>query len=288
MDPEISVVITTIPGRTAFLEEALESLVRQSLPPDEVVLVMEGEDPAWDHLEKWQSRLPLRTVHRLEVAGRAGPAKTLGLRTARGKFVALMDDDDLALPHRLEVEGKFLTDHPEYGWVCGRVELFQDPRTLGIWPEDPAGPVDLPRLFRGNVVAYSTVMLTRKAVEALDGFREDLPLAPDYDAWMRLAAQGIQGFLLNEVVGRYRRHGANLSARERVRAEVVVDLLRRYRDGVEPKLAREAIRRALRDLARVLEQEGKGRDAARIWWEAWREGRKPRDLTRSVIRWIFG
>lgn len=286
--PLISVVITSIPGRMAFLEEALQSLATQTIPPGEVVLVLEGEDPAWDGLDVWKTRLPLRIFHHPEVSGRAGPAKTRGIRAARGRFVALLDDDDLALRHRLEVEWRFLESHPQYGWVCGRVERFSGERVEEIWPQAPAGDVDLARLFQGNVVAYSTVLLTRKAVNVLKGFREDLPLAPDYEAWLRLAAHGVKGFLMDDVLARYRIHAGNVSAREVVRARTVVQILNSYRNQVDPATARRALRRAYRDLARAMEREGRGREAARVWWAAWREARYVRDLGRSVMRWIFG
>ncbi len=286
---DVSAVITSVAGRAGYLGEALESLARQTVRPDEVVVVLEGEDGGWEEvLGRFSGVFPIRVLRRFQVSGRAGPAKTLGIRQARGRYVALLDDDDLALEDRIQLQVAFLERHPEYGWVCGRMEVFRRDETLGIWPTDPPGPLDLPRLYEGNRVAYSTVMLTRKAVDVLGGFREDLPLAPDYEAWLRLTAHGVKGFLMDEVLARYRVHSGNVSAREVVRTRAVVHILEVYRDQVDPRTARRTLRRAYRDLARALEREGKGREAARAWWAAWQEARNIRDLARSLARWIFG
>lgn len=285
---EISAVVTSVSGRMGYLREALESLFCQTRRPDEIVLVLEGEDAGWEDLRRtWPEGVPYRLIQLEKVSGRAAPAKTRGIQKARGRFVVLLDDDDVALPHRIEAQVGFLKRYPTYGWVCGRVERFRGTEILEVWPEDPSGPIDFPTLFSGNRVAYSTVTLTRDAVRKLGAFRDDLPLAPDYEAWLRLTRWGIQGYLMDEVVGRYRLHPSNITAQKRVLMEAVIRI-REIHQGAhpDPQRARMDLRRAWRDLARVLEQEGEGKEAFRAWMKAWRLGRKGQDLLRGLWVWM--
>ena len=102
----ISVVIPTHDGG-AFLEETLGSLLAQTRPPAEVLLVDDGstEPASVGLLERLGQAgsgfaLPLRVV-RQERAG-PGPARALGLGLARSDLVLPLDDDDLLLPGALE------------------------------------------------------------------------------------------------------------------------------------------------------------------------------------------
>ncbi len=284
----VSVVLTSIPGRSAYLEAALESLMQQTRPPDEVVLVLEGDDPRWAHvLKRYQQMWSLRIIRLPEVSGRAAPAKSRGLRTARGAYVALLDDDDLAMPDRLRLQEEFLQNHATYGWVCGRVERFEEGRTLELWPRRAAGELTFADLYAGNPVPYSTVMLRREAVEVLSGFREDLSMAPDYEAWLRLVRQGMRGYLMDAVLGRYRVHPTNLSGKREVLLRAVIRIRELHREAhPHPQRAARDLRRAWRDLARYLEGQHRWAEARRAWLQAWRYGGYTRDLLRGLRAWL--
>lgn len=95
--PEVTVVIPFL-GDVAWLEESVQSVLRQTLSSLEVVVVSDAARSATAHLSDWDERIRL-----LEGDG-SGPAaaRNIGVRTARGRFVAFLDADDVLHPSKLE------------------------------------------------------------------------------------------------------------------------------------------------------------------------------------------
>jgi glycosyltransferase involved in cell wall biosynthesis len=100
--PTVTVVIPTF-NRPQFLVRAIDSVRRQTFGDFEVVVVIDGFDPA--------SRDAIEQIHEprlryLELSEKVGgsEARNLGVRAAKGRWIALLDDDDEWLPNKLEVQ----------------------------------------------------------------------------------------------------------------------------------------------------------------------------------------
>lgn len=168
-------VIASMQGRASFLQEALESLSRQTRQPNGVILVLEGQDPAWKNvLEVFSKVFPIQVIWRPKVTGKRGPAKNMGLRAVkRAQYVVLLDDDDLARPERIEIQVGFLESHRDYGWVAAPMEYFGTKG--GIWPDPKgAGEITLETMIQGNRVLYSSVTLRSDILQQFSGFPETL------------------------------------------------------------------------------------------------------------------
>src|SRR5215475_6344459 len=101
---DISVVIP-YHNREQYIDEAIGSITAQTLKPLEIIVVNDGSTvAARRHLERWQGICTIIDFHR-----QRGPsaARNEGVRRARGAFVAFLDDDDIWLPHKLEVQRRF-------------------------------------------------------------------------------------------------------------------------------------------------------------------------------------
>lgn len=95
----MSVVIPTR-GRPDLLQRALSSVAAQTHSDLEVVVVVDGPDPATRRvLEVWHDRPLTVVVNETSVGG--GEARNIGVRAARGEWIAFLDDDDEWLPHKL-------------------------------------------------------------------------------------------------------------------------------------------------------------------------------------------
>jgi hypothetical protein len=98
-----------------------------------------------------------------------------------------MDADDVADPRRLELQLAFLGAHPDVG-LCGTAARLTDygGRDLGVW-RPPTEDADIRRrMIRANQFAHPTVVFRKSLFESVGGYREDMPLAQDYDLWLRL------------------------------------------------------------------------------------------------------
>src|SRR5690554_4009483 len=104
--------------RPEYLEESLQSLTQQSMKDFEVILVEDG--PLSTQLEevirKFKEKLPLISV-KLEKNMGLARALNEGLLHCKFNLIARMDTDDIALPHRLQIQKKFMDDNPQIA-VC--------------------------------------------------------------------------------------------------------------------------------------------------------------------------
>ncbi|HEX7185061.1 MAG TPA: glycosyltransferase family A protein [Thermoanaerobaculia bacterium] len=184
-------VVTIFFNAGRFLPEAVESVLAQTYPNWELLLVDDGStDGSRAIAEEHAARFPGR-VRCLEHPGRANrgmsASRNLGLRHARGELIAFLDADDVWLPEKLERQVEALAAHPEaalvygathhwYGWTGRPEDAARDhPRKLGVPPGTLVRPPDLVRLFLGHAAwtpGTCGVLIRREAVERAGGFEE--------------------------------------------------------------------------------------------------------------------
>ena len=206
--PEVSVVVAVCADDDPrWLREALDSVRVQTFPAWECLLCADGPlTPALDAVAADFLRGDAR-FRRVDGPRRGGPgaARNLGLAAARGRFIAVLDADDLAAPERLHRQVDRMTgpDAPDLlGTWCVVVDV--DGAETGE-RRTPTGPETLRReLPRANPLVHSSVMLRADAARAAGGWPEDFPFAEDYALWVRLAARGARLDNLPEPLCRYR------------------------------------------------------------------------------------
>ncbi len=108
---DISVIIP-YHNREQYIDETIQSVLAQSLQPLEIIIVNDGSlESSRQYLNRWTETckiidLPTSTA-------RPGAVRNEGVRHARGLFVAFLDDDDIWLPQKLEVQRNYMGQHPE-------------------------------------------------------------------------------------------------------------------------------------------------------------------------------
>jgi glycosyltransferase involved in cell wall biosynthesis len=267
MNPTVSVVVATY-NYARFLIDALESILRQTFSDYEVLVIDDGSSD--DTAAVVQPFLADPRVHyyRTRHLGQSG-AKNTGIRLARAPLLAFLDADDLWLPDKLARQVALVGAEPELAVVHTRRLLIDEKgRELEYeQPEMPRGLV-LPELFRDNFVCFSSVLARREVVEAAGGFDERLPLAIDYDLWLRIARQHCFDHI-DEPLVCYRTGHANLSRRIEERLAAVYRIRRRFLDDLggrallEPALVRRAEAETCHHLGIVT--RGRSRLAALPW-----------------------
>jgi len=169
-----------------WVRDAVASILAQTLEDLELIVVDDGSTDATPGIlaEVRDSRL------RVERRPPSGLTRTLNvaLGLARSALLARLDADDLALPERLERQRAFLAAHAEVGLLgTGAREVDEAGRTVReIRP--PADDRAIRRaLIRRNPFVHSSVMMRRNVLERVGGYDEALPVAQDYDLWMRMS-----------------------------------------------------------------------------------------------------
>ena len=195
-----------------YLREALESVINQTLPPDEIVLVEDGpltpeldavvDEIASKLIQKTElmnqkqsykdAKLQLRVV-KLEQNQQLGRALAEGLKHCTNELVARMDTDDIAVSDRFEVQYRYMAEHPEIAVSGGLMEEF-DPadetyRKIKKMPTEKTS-IKIYSRYR-NPVNHMTVMFRKSKVEEAGGYRH-YPFLEDYDLWTRMQAKGCE------------------------------------------------------------------------------------------------
>lgn len=209
MPVRISVVLPIF-NEESLLEEALESLLRQTEPDFEVIAVDDGStDGTPALLDQFAARdgrvKPVRQPHAGIVA-----ALNRGLAEAGGAYVARMDADDVARPHRLQRQADFLDRERGIGLISSRVEYLGDvERNAGLahfvaWTNSLTSEEDI-SLYRfvESPVVHPSVMFRRELVKQFGGYR-DGPFPEDYELWLRWMERGVRMAKLEETLLEWR------------------------------------------------------------------------------------
>ena len=127
--PLVSIISPFLNGEI-FLAEAIESVLRQTLGNWELLLVDDGSTDASTAISKdFAAQYPGR-VRYFEHPGHANfgisASRNLGIRHARGKYIAFIDADDVWRPSKLAEQASILEENPDLGLVCGAVNYWSD------------------------------------------------------------------------------------------------------------------------------------------------------------------
>ncbi len=210
--PSISIVMAAYNTRQ-FLDEAIESICAQTHADWEMIVVDDqSTDGTFERLQEWSQKDPrIRVFQTLENSG-PGAARDFALQQARGRYIAIMDGDDVAMPDRLKKQFLFLQTHPEAIAVGSQAECIDEKgRKIGT-KDFPLEPEKLHRLmFRFMPIQLPSVMIDRsKLPETFDWF-EGWPFSEDTLLFFKLVQYGylanLPDYLLN-----YRQHSASVSA----------------------------------------------------------------------------
>lgn len=216
--PLISVVMSVYNGM-AFLEEAIDSVLSQTLTDFEFIIIDDGStDKTWPMLTGYAAQDVRITLLRNET--NLGYTRSLnrGLKLARGLFVARQDADDISAPERFEKQIAYFDAHPEVGLLGTVTNLIDDKGKIlspGFYSHLVSNTDLQKELLIDFCLAHGSVMIRRQCLDQV-GPVYDVSLEPaeDHDLWLRLSEVTQVGNLAEPLYG-YRQHGASVSKQRR-------------------------------------------------------------------------
>jgi hypothetical protein len=186
-------VLMPVFNREEFVGEAIRSVLDQDFTDFEFVIVDDASTDGTPRiLREWAEKdSRIRVITAAENLGIA-EAPNLGLRHARGEYVARLDSDDLLMPGRLAAQAAALDADRDVVLVSSAYETMdRDGRYLGTWREEhPHEVVEYFLNFYNIVGGGGHVMFRRSEVVALGGYDRAYPSSEDYDLWVRLLRKG--------------------------------------------------------------------------------------------------
>jgi len=186
-DFQVSVIIPTH-NRAGSLEYAIQSVLSQSRPPLEIIVV---DDGSTDATASAVSKYYDGTVrYHYQPNHGVSHARNTGIQLARGNWIALLDSDDRWLPDKLQQQVSALLKHPELEF-CHSDEIWVrhgrrvNPKVCykkyGGWIFE--------KCLTRCTISPSSVLMKKNIFSQLGGFDESLPACEDYDFWLRYCSQ---------------------------------------------------------------------------------------------------
>ena len=208
--PLVTVLMSVFNG-AKYLEAAIASITTQTLRAFEFIIVDDASTDDTPAILR-RCRDPRLVLLRNEENRGLTWSLNLGLRRARGEFIARMDADDLSEADRLEEQAAYLRVHPDVGLVCSAATIV-DEQGVPVGTHTPSFSPEHFYFFLNykNCIVHSSVLFRREIVERLGGYDERRPFAQDFELWQRLARTARIAQLDRRMV-RWRRHKGGISA----------------------------------------------------------------------------
>ncbi len=187
--PLISVIIPAY-NAEAFIEKALNSVLTQSYPQFEVLIINDGStDNTATIINRYQDTR-IRLIN--QINGGLSNARNTGIKEARGNYLAFLDADDYWTHKKLEKQIALLSEHPEISF-CSSQSRIETPEGafLNDWLCPDISGSTLQTIFEHNAAitgSGSGIMVSKELQRQAGFFDESLHSLEDIDMWMRYAA----------------------------------------------------------------------------------------------------
>ncbi len=195
-----------------FLPAAIESVINQTYPDVEIVIV---DDGSTDDTKLVCDRYPTVKYIYQSNQGLAG-ARNTGISVSQGSALIFLDSDDCLLPEAIEIGINCLNAHPDAGFVFGRY-LFQvmNPdgsyTTQKLFDEPPIVASYATVLAGEHKIQCAAAMFRRVAIDTVGGFESSEIVMEDLNLYLRVGRK-FPIYFHDQVVSEYRYHGSNVSS----------------------------------------------------------------------------
>ena len=200
---KFSVLMSIYKSESAvYFRRAMDSVLAQTLAPDEIVLVRDGEVPLeLQTVIDEYAKNPIVKYCPLSQNMGLGNALNEGLKHVTYDIVARMDTDDICAADRFEKQMRFLEENPDVDMVGGQIsEFIGEEENVVTVREVPCTDADIKKFMKSrNPFNHQTVIFRKKAVEEVDGYVE-LRFLEDYYLWCRMCVNGAKFANLPEIL----------------------------------------------------------------------------------------
>ena len=205
---QISVIIPTY-NRKNLITRAIKSVINQSLKPFEIIIVDDGStDGTYEFINQFFPEI--RVIRQLNNG--VSSARNLGLKNAKGNWIAFLDSDDEWFSKKLEFQkkaidhsDKYLISHTNEIWIRNGVRVNQMKKHQKYGGSIFEKSLDICR------ISPSSVLINRKIFEDIGKFDETLKICEDYDFWLRISSKYPVLFLDELLIKKYGGHKDQLS-----------------------------------------------------------------------------
>jgi glycosyltransferase involved in cell wall biosynthesis len=236
----ISVVLPVF-NLEPYIGEAIESILNQHFVDFELIIIDDAStDNTYEIIQSYKDNRMV--VLRNDVNTGNYPSRNKGVRIAKGKYIAVMDGDDISMPERFMVQYTFMENNPDI-LACGSFNTLG-----GSMVKRPQSHEDIMfALLINSCFFHSSLFIRKKAIETIGDYNENYIYASDYDLICRLTFTG-KLMILPEQLIHYRFHPDQITQlhwyeqkrfANQVRRKYQLAMIKRYQ-GKDTHLPKEA------------------------------------------------
>ena len=195
--PLVSIITRTYQGRENLLRECVVSILNQTYPNIELIVVEDGGPSIARFIENLQDAYPSQCIHYVPTENRGRcHAGNVGLEAASGEFIMFLDDDDLLFCDHVETTIHELMEHPELGAVyCLAWDVETKYQANGAYEEISHSthqgfrqPFDRHRLQQHNLMPIQSVVFRKELYLKHGGLDVELDNLEDWNLWVRYSS----------------------------------------------------------------------------------------------------
>lgn len=231
--PKVSVIMPVFNGQT-YIDYAINSILGQTFTDFELLIINDGSTDKTEDIIK-NIRDDRIQYYCFETNKGVAYARNFGIELARGKYIALMDSDDIAPDYRLEKQVDYLEKHIDCDCIVGRMKYIDEQNMILPKYHQPYynSKYIKARLIFSNAIANGTAMFKKDLCIRHNIKYKNYNYAEDYAFWIDYSLVGkISG--VDEVFQLYRIRGNGLTAtsakekKNEILDEIHTEVLRQY------------------------------------------------------------
>ena len=205
---EFSAIVPSY-NRANFLPRALESILVQSYPAREIIVVDDGSSDSTAHLIR--ERYPQVRYHYQRHAG-VSAARNHGIANAKSQWIALLDSDDEWHPDKLGIQADAIRGHRGIRLIHTNENWFRNGLPVGQKAHQrKISDQAFEHCLGSCVIAASSCIIRQDLFADVGFFDESLKACEDYDLWLRICAREPVMLLDQALVARHSGHSGQLS-----------------------------------------------------------------------------
>jgi GT2 family glycosyltransferase/glycosyltransferase involved in cell wall biosynthesis len=190
--PIFTVVVPTY-NQEQYLGQALDSIIKQTVPFWEAVIINDGStDNTADVMEYYANRDSRFRIYHKENGGVA-TALNEGIKHAKGEWICWLSSDDLFEPNKLEIHFNAIKEHPDIKFFHSHwyllLEETKQKIAPGLWLSIPPTEFQVTRFFWANYIHGNAIAVHKSVFDNVGLFDETLRQGQDFDMWLRISSK---------------------------------------------------------------------------------------------------
>lgn len=210
---DVTAIIPVYNGEK-YLKEAIESVLNQTVLPDELVIIDDGSiDGSLDIIKQIKCSIPIKIISQ-QNAGQSS-ARNNGVKNSKTNYIAFLDQDDFWYKNHIEVLIQPFLQNPSIGWVYSNLDTVRSDGSIiqqnlldTINIRHPKNDINI-CLSEDMFILPSASIIRKKAFQSINGFDERLSGYEDDDLFLRLFYNGWKNIYINDSLSAWRIHLAS-------------------------------------------------------------------------------